>query len=755
MEDISQYYLPGSQSEFITKIEAQGLIENALNQVNRPIKYGAGDQVYKVSSQGLQLGDGDFNSSPFRVTMAGVLTATAAIITGIITATSGTIGGFDIGADYIRDAANSFGLSAVVTGADDIRFWAGSTFASRATAPLRITEAGAITATTATITGALTTASGSSIDGGYLVSNTVGSAKVNLAARGWTQTCTFSVTDNDTVAWGAGTFTASDSTSYSISAGNTGNMVAKTYIYLDIGVSTTTYQVTTTASTAIGDGKVLIAVAQNNTTEATFQVFGGSGGLNIDAASIVSGSITANEIAAGAITATKINVSSLSAISADLGTITAGTLTLNTSGYVRGGQTDYDTGTGFFLGYSGGAYKFSIGDTTTSNSLKWNGTILTVNGSSITNNDTFGSGVDGAFALDGTNTYSTYFSKSGSTYTLLMDLYSTNITLTSSVIVNTNGYRMLANGTLNNGSGCVIKRNGNNGSNATSATGVGGAFGTGGAGGSALSSGSLFGSLAGVAGGNGGGGGASNTNGDTGVGGTTGQAAANSFFLGTYSGNGITGGAGGNGGYTTTVRTGGTAGGGGGGGSISSQSIIRPYTAVYAIQMLDIVAGSTPAFLRYNPGVGGSGGGGGGGGGNEGGVGQAGGAGGGGGGSGSNGATLMIAARNLINNGSIESVGGNGGNGGNGFAGNNGNNANPGGGGGAGGSGGRGGAGGPIVLVYSNLTGSGSVSVAGGAGGAKGTGAAGGTGGTVAPTAGADGSVGTTGPSGVIISMQV
>lgn len=74
-------------------------------------------------------------------------------ITGVVTATSGTIGGFSIGADYIRDTANSFGLASTVTGGDDVRFWAGDTFANRASAPFRITESGAFVATSATING--------------------------------------------------------------------------------------------------------------------------------------------------------------------------------------------------------------------------------------------------------------------------------------------------------------------------------------------------------------------------------------------------------------------------------------------------------------------------------------------------------------------------------------------------------------------------------------------------------------------------
>src|SRR3990167_10432725 len=50
---------------------------------------------------------------------------------GGITATSGSIGGFSIGADYLRDVANSFGLASTVSGGDDVRFWAGAAFADR------------------------------------------------------------------------------------------------------------------------------------------------------------------------------------------------------------------------------------------------------------------------------------------------------------------------------------------------------------------------------------------------------------------------------------------------------------------------------------------------------------------------------------------------------------------------------------------------------------------------------------------------
>lgn len=89
-------------------------------------------------------------------------------ITGAISATSGTIGGFNIGADYIRDVANSFGLASTVTGGDDVRFWAGDTFANRATAPIRIFESGSVTIAGGSINIASTNRILASDDASYL-----------------------------------------------------------------------------------------------------------------------------------------------------------------------------------------------------------------------------------------------------------------------------------------------------------------------------------------------------------------------------------------------------------------------------------------------------------------------------------------------------------------------------------------------------------------------------------------------------------
>ena len=292
-------------------------------------------------------------------------------ISGSLSASSGTIGGFNIGADYIRDVGNSMGLASTVTGGNDVRFWAGDTYANRATAPFTVKENGLVTASNIVVTGG-------SIDA-TILSGIVNQANLNVANQGWTTTTAFSVSSSTVVAWTSGTFTDAAGTAYSISSGNTGTMSAKNYIYLDTATSITAFQVTTTAATAVGAGKVLIAVAQNNTTEATFQVFGGPGGLNVDGSSIVTGSITANEIAASTITAGKLNVSQLSAITADMGAITAGTIVIPSGGYIRSGQTDFDTGTGFWLGVQSSTPKMSIG-TTSGKKITWDGSNLLVVG---------------------------------------------------------------------------------------------------------------------------------------------------------------------------------------------------------------------------------------------------------------------------------------------------------------------------------------------------------------------------------------
>lgn len=220
----------------------------------------------------------------------------------------------------------------------------------------------------------------------------------SISNNNWTFSGTWSVTDADTIAWGAGTLSTSDGGAYSITGSDTGNMAAKTYIYFDLAVSSTAFQTTTTAANAIGDGKILIAIAQNGTGEGTYLVMNDKQS-NLDAAQIVAGSITANEIAAGAVTAVKVSVSQLSAITADMGAITAGTIVMPSGGLIRSGQTAYNTGTGFYLGNDSGTPKFSIGNPATKY-LTWDGSDLTVNGYVANSKGVFGGdGADGALSI--------------------------------------------------------------------------------------------------------------------------------------------------------------------------------------------------------------------------------------------------------------------------------------------------------------------------------------------------------------------
>lgn len=71
--------------------------------------------------------------------------------------------------------------------------------------------------------------------------------------------------------------------------------------------------------------------------------------------------------------------------------VTGGGITLSGGGSIKGGQTAYNTGIGFFLGYSGFAYRLSLGDPA-GHYLTWDGSTLSINGSiTLTNTIPVGS----------------------------------------------------------------------------------------------------------------------------------------------------------------------------------------------------------------------------------------------------------------------------------------------------------------------------------------------------------------------------
>jgi hypothetical protein len=141
----------------------------------------------------------------------------------------------------------------------------------------------------------------------------VAETDIPVSSRGWSYSGAFTASDADTVAWASGTLALADGTTYSITGGNTGNMAAVTYIYWDGGVSTTAFQITTTAASSVGTNKILIAVAKNESGKnATFQAFNAKGtGVLITADNIAASTITGNEIAANTITAGNIAASTI------------------------------------------------------------------------------------------------------------------------------------------------------------------------------------------------------------------------------------------------------------------------------------------------------------------------------------------------------------------------------------------------------------------------------------------------------------
>jgi len=425
--------------------------------------WGSGEAVGVMDENGLYIGSTDYSTAPFWVNMSGAVVASSLTVTG------GTI---KSGKTSFTDSTNSgyyLGTEGIYAGdaADATKF------------KFNIT------------TGAIDFI-GASISSPIITSIQSGS---EIAIQGWQSDLTFTSTNYRIAAWSSGTITLLDGTTYSIDAGNTGNMVAITYIYLDIGTSETVLQKTTTATTAVGSGKILLAVAQNNSDTAGnvwLQTFGGKGGIFLGVDNIAANSSSTNEfitntaqikeaiindahitgtitvgktdakctdaladqtsvntaaniagqgdlattneedanvlnmtnapaaanadvtgdntaadtalvsglaasriagwahgsdttkidggdIYTNTVTATQISVTNLAALNADLGSITAGDITLDSSGYIKGGQTAYNTGVGFFLGYDTDAYKFSIGDPD-GNHLTFNGSILTLQG---------------------------------------------------------------------------------------------------------------------------------------------------------------------------------------------------------------------------------------------------------------------------------------------------------------------------------------------------------------------------------------
>lgn len=311
-------------------------------------------------------------------------------VTGSITATSGTIGGWTINATSIYTGTEDH--SGYTANAGDVTIYSDATDASIHFFNWYVDSAGTPHFRAGDMTG-------------VAIAGIPNDTSTDISLLSFTHTLVFSASDNDTVAWAAGTITMSNGRTFTIDAGNTGNMgapPAQTWVYLDTGTSSTVLQTTTTAATAMGANKIIIAICQENSdasANATYVVQGGTGGIAINAGSV--------------------KTATLSAIAADLGTITAGTVTGATVRTSSSNPKFNMTSTAFQGIASGGEVVFEViinganegdvifGDDATGNYAKYDYTENSFNvykgGSTIVKFG--GSGADGALAItSGTTT---------------------------------------------------------------------------------------------------------------------------------------------------------------------------------------------------------------------------------------------------------------------------------------------------------------------------------------------------------------
>jgi hypothetical protein len=193
----------------------------------------------------------------------------------------------------------------------------------------------------------------------------------------------------------ANTITSSEIVSNTITAGE---IAANTITASEIATNTIT--AAEIAAGAINADELAVNAVTADKIAANAVTAGKINALAVTAGTIAAGVVDTTELAADAVTADKIAANTITAGEIAANTITAGqiaagtitaaelaatitytkTLVISTNGLIRGGQTGYNTGTGFFLGYDTSTYKFSIGDGGTSNFMTWDGSELVVRG---------------------------------------------------------------------------------------------------------------------------------------------------------------------------------------------------------------------------------------------------------------------------------------------------------------------------------------------------------------------------------------
>jgi len=115
----------------------------------------------------------------------------------------------------------------------------------------------------------------------------------------WSSNVVFSSTDYDTAAWASGSLLSSNGTTYAISANNSGNIAAVTYIYLDTGASVTELQKSTTYSDVVGINKIHLSTITPSTDVNQYckiQTFGGLGGRLFSGEDLIKNSLDSAQL---------------------------------------------------------------------------------------------------------------------------------------------------------------------------------------------------------------------------------------------------------------------------------------------------------------------------------------------------------------------------------------------------------------------------------------------------------------------------
>ena len=360
------------------------------------ITIGTSNSVFIAGANGIQLGHATFGSAPFRVDMAGLLHCTGAVIDSTSTIAStlastietGTLANFPSDADLVGYWAFDEGTGAIAYDNSG-----GSKNCVLYNTPSWITGVAgkALTFASASSQYGIIPALGNQFGAGTMTicfrlkTDTSSSARQRLVTSATYMTAFFGDTGNS----------GSDMYFYIYNGGwSSGDLFANCILRDDAwhfyvininGATVSIYRDEVLIDTK-NTGKTLLANMANalypvcGTTPSEY-VNGSFDELRIYSTILTAAqayalykypsgnpavAYSAVQIIDGTITAAKITTTSLSAIVADLGSITAGNITLDTSGYIRGGQTAYNTGNnGFWFGYDSGAWKFSMAATAT------------------------------------------------------------------------------------------------------------------------------------------------------------------------------------------------------------------------------------------------------------------------------------------------------------------------------------------------------------------------------------------------------